>query len=1113
MLPQSSSCFRRYPAAYSLALSTVGTPVVAFTVPVISHVSSVAGTSSVTFNVSAHGIANGYIHCALVKGGSPPPSLSSIKATGGSIPFAPASNFAGFLTIGGLDAVSSYDGYCYSEDNQDNPSALADTLNRKQAINTQCCRLVAFTKVLSWVYSDPSKHASPPVFQYELSSSPDAFLIVSPLFLLNGTITTDVYAIPASASFGSTASSTQLRGSFIIAGSATGSRKIYEIQLQIFGDSANAYSGDSRAVTVIPASDLVVPAPTLLYVKFADNGGAATAVFDSVVQQSKTDTGVWSCAQYFFFYKSVDTSCSWLNGTAVQISFSGALTSHVDLLTPGQKVSLLGDLLSSTCSVQYCKPQTAPAADVTALAPDNPVRPTIVLKVPTKVGDCQDVVVDASFSVGSGGRPWAAVQWAVYEEMTLAPAPDITELLLSHGDISRPVVLDSLLLNDTAYVFSLSLTNYLNVTVTSTATTTKTPVVSSSGAPSYGLSVSITGAAFRAIAVTDSLQLSAVVSFSKCALNKQVTYTWRVYKNYALVALPSNSTKNPNKYIQNPYAFSGGWTYIITVTATSLLYQTSDLAFVTVYIRPGALFASIAGGSYRVVPESAPFSLSASGSGDENYPQGTNVDKLLFSWSCTVTSTLGFGESCYFEVEPDSPYVVTVPVGSLTSNQTYTYTVVVTSVTNDGRAASANVIVKPQPVVWAALEFVSVFTVFTPTKKLTVSANITSNVSFSGTWSLMESSLALEGNADVLTSLSNDFPVSSPNTVVPYSIAVSPGVFLGGSSYTFQLSISSPDYDAPVFSRVTLRAASPPSSGVLQLFPSNGTGLVTTFLLATTRWTADASGYPLLYSFSYNASLLGPTLSLRADNEVPYVAAALPDGQESDNYVITAFAAVLDTFGASGVAQYQVVVTPPDTPVPTSTLLSYLLNNASNAFLLNDVDSVMQIINNVAASLSQPGISCSVNCSALQRSPCSSVANLCGACLSGLVDVSSASNSACVSVASSSSFAHMDAVSSLGVGQRCSAHSKDSCVYGLCTNGTCAVPPKSCPSATPWTPCSGNGVCSFYSSVTLTSVPQCLISDNTCVASCNCTSGYGGNNCNSTTKELHDRELVRGSIW
>ena len=179
--------------------------------------------------------------------------------------------------------------------------------------------------------------------------------------------------------------------------------------------------GNVLQLTVLSNSAPPQP-PALLKAVFSTSGAKAFVYFDSatdealVVPAISTATSAWPCSLLLTFKGVDDTSCNWLNNTVVQLEFSPTNS----YLAVGSTVSLLPFRIKAVCSgggsgggaicssYAFSKPSI-----VFALAPANPVYPTIVLTIPSIISRCDNLTVDPTSSSGSGGRLWTKVRWDV----------------------------------------------------------------------------------------------------------------------------------------------------------------------------------------------------------------------------------------------------------------------------------------------------------------------------------------------------------------------------------------------------------------------------------------------------------------------------------------------------------------------------------------------------------------------------------------------------------------------------------------------------------------------------------------------------------------------------
>jgi len=92
--------------------------------------------------------------------------------------------------------------------------------------------------------------------------------------------------------------------------------------------------------------------------------------------------------------------------------------------------------------------------------PLNAIVPTVSLSMPSRIGPCDDMVIDASASAGSMMLPWLSIQWEISSQNAPNVA-NISKFLNSYcSDISSPVTIPSgLLPKSFLYTISLQLTN------------------------------------------------------------------------------------------------------------------------------------------------------------------------------------------------------------------------------------------------------------------------------------------------------------------------------------------------------------------------------------------------------------------------------------------------------------------------------------------------------------------------------------------------------------------------------------------------------------------------------------------------------------------------------
>jgi hypothetical protein len=210
------------------------------------------------------------------------------------------------------------------------------------------------------------------------------------------------------------------------------------------------------------------------------------------------------------------------------------------------------------------------------------------------------------------------------------------------------------------------------------------------------------------------------------------------------------------------------------------------------------------------------------------------------------------------------------------------------------------------------------------------------------------------------------------------------------------------------------------------------------------------------------------------------------------------------------VSSSDVSVTVVATTVQTADdIAAYAANGLDNALAAGNLDETMQVVNNAANSLN--ALNCTgasiAQCNALFRGPCDSIDRTCGACFTGYVGISGPANTKCFAETSR----RLLAVTAGDGTVNAACNVNGDCIYGLCTSQKCAVPTKTCPSATTDI-CSGSGACKYFDPSGNAGNTACLITDTHCTASCVCASGFGGSDCSLTTSQLAAKDATRTAM-
>jgi hypothetical protein len=269
------------------------------------------------------------------------------------------------------------------------------------------------------------------MFSYSLSTVPSqGSIIVTPEFAYtDGTIITDVLAIPSSSSFLTSSSASKLSGQFILSTNLSGA---VLISLVVTGEDRENSSAASTSVGILSANESL-PAPNLLSCVFDSSGGYFVATFDSSTDQAGIVVSSWSCDQLLTFANADSALCTWTNLISIKGTFD-ALTAS---LQPGDTLSVKSGLIRAACrtgtvcsqnsvlqlnrifaydiekDISQRMTSATGGLSVIVQQPLTPIIPKLVLSLQLETGACSNRTVDLSLSSGSEGRPWENITWTI----------------------------------------------------------------------------------------------------------------------------------------------------------------------------------------------------------------------------------------------------------------------------------------------------------------------------------------------------------------------------------------------------------------------------------------------------------------------------------------------------------------------------------------------------------------------------------------------------------------------------------------------------------------------------------------------------------------------------
>ena len=203
-----------------------------------------------------------------------------------------------------------------------------------------------------------------------------------------------------------------------------------------------------------------------------------------------------------------------------------------------------------------------------------------------------------------------------------------------------------------------------------------------------------------------------------------------------------------------------------------------------VFVGHGVVVTAVKGGYAKRVPVNVPLTLNASISYDEDSAPGATglgVVPLNFTWSCTVSSLTDFGSPCSFSsyLNRHKLSAITIPSNQLAVN--YTYSVLVTAKSKDGRFSSQKISVTALPAGVPVVTIPSKRSKFNADGFLQLNGLFVANYSLYATWNVSFAGTAVAIAQGALTSIKRTF--SQAQAVDPktnYPLAIAPNTFIAG---------------------------------------------------------------------------------------------------------------------------------------------------------------------------------------------------------------------------------------------------------------------------------------------------------------------------------------------
>lgn len=1030
-----------------------------------------------------------------------------------TINFPPNTMFSNVgLQICSLNPFTEYKFYCVATDPWGTP-----TTTLSEAISNSVSLITTFS-ISSEITSSASGYALNEMSHYnsltsdelslftvsfELEYAPpnDVYVGLAFFDILTDARRYDVHFSPSSYRITNTAVGSGLKGTFLIFG-PTGT---YNVRLEFTGPSAHLYMVSNYVeITIISGGINSLPPlmPVISSALFDYSGTRIIVSFSVATDYAITvvDTNIWNCDRVFQFDGAHEASCVWTDAMTVIITLNyyGRASS---LVSKGQYITLLdGVLKGASLASPYASSSTLPLSVV-----KTHVLPSAVLVAPKEVVVCKDLIIDASLSIGQGGRDWKTVLWRV----DAADGGDVSvflNTLLAKTSIDTPIIIPSSALRATTYSISLGLQNFLQDPSDEVIYTSVMVEVHSSGPI---VSLSLNTAPILNIEQSSLLVIDADAELSSCSntlLTSSVTYSWKVKKNNILDNTITSLAPNAATFYVRGNAFDLESVYeiILDVTFSDSTNSWSNSESVIVFGVQSSVKAFISGGIS---------SISISSSDHLTLDAVASVgSSLSYYWSCHIISSDNYGADYFAMINYiPSGHTLNFPGFTFHPGSIYLVTLVVTSTTVSGSVSDSTTLTISVP---TSIADVSItyeapipsfpFNIQEPLHIL-ASLHSDSSIDVQASWSIINPvSFDLSFPQTSLVPLTRNFDSVQLISGIMYPLGVSPNSLAPGK-FVFRLSASQPGV-SDRFMDITVQCTSPPIGGDLTISPMNGIEYETVFSLSAPYWASDPDNYPFFYQFIYQIRSVfdwSTSYSLVTARRLsPHASTVFPSG-DSSNLVAVAVL-VSDIWGAEAKVSGSLHVLPNlRRKLTTATFESYL-NSFSIATSTSQLDAMIssyQMAVNLVNDITRSDCSHAPNCIDLNRETCSSTSQTCGNCISGFSGVFGDYNSACHA---------LDDVK-FSVGEPCTSNSD--CFYDYCnSNNVCDLPLQLCPYGSNGEICSGHGICKGFTLQGDLITDGCTVDNTDCVSTCLCDDGYGGDDCSMTSEQVNSMRQNRASL-
>mmetsp|Transcript_13963 Transcript_13963/g.18226 ORF Transcript_13963/g.18226 Transcript_13963/m.18226 type:complete len:2934 (-) Transcript_13963:266-9067(-) len=420
------------------------------------------------------------------------------------------------------------------------------------------------------------------------------------------------------------------------------------------------------------------PPPVLVLARFGDSGATITTYFSTATDQGFHHAGSdWSvgfaCNQMFF--QLLDEQCSWISSTQLLISLT-----TISTIVPGEPLKLRPGVLKVPCSLfpaSLCDGFSVNGnSSAVVLGPSEALIPLPSLLYSPVVGICDGINIDATGSLGSGGRA-LSFSWTLVDPQAVSFLSNLVEEQSGSEVLTIPSAL--LPANISLYHFNLTLCNFLGQCASAGAEVTVTAMVLPS--------VVILGIDPQIIHRSETLTLIAQGAMSTCSSNhtaatRSFGYSWEVVGYPDIIS----TSIDPKRFTVPPFTFEVGETYNV-ICEVEDSWGTTNTATSTIHVEHSTLYVVVNNGGEETVEVNEENTVVAYVF-DPDAEGGVPTQPILYHWICMVDLF-----QCPFLLTSDDDGeslgdTIVLEEGTLEGGRTYIFSV---NITDGLRSAYAEV--------------------------------------------------------------------------------------------------------------------------------------------------------------------------------------------------------------------------------------------------------------------------------------------------------------------------------------------------------------------------------------------------------------------------------------